>query len=188
MASLVGKKQGGRTYYYLVESARVGGKPRIVSQRYLGSAEEVAARLSESGPGEADRSRHLAFEKWWGTTAGDRWLRIPGGALDHRRFWDAMDVIEEDDLKEIEARIVAQMVETFAIDLSGLVLDMTNFATWIDSGNDRAPIAERGHSKRRGTTCASVASDSWCLSTGASLSSATPIRETSPTSPSSGQW
>ncbi|HUK69279.1 MAG TPA: hypothetical protein VLW50_11095 [Streptosporangiaceae bacterium] len=46
MASLVAKKQGQRTYYYLVESARVGGKPRIVSQRYLGSAEEVAARLS----------------------------------------------------------------------------------------------------------------------------------------------
>ena len=32
MASIVGKKQGNKTYYYLVESARVGGKPRIVSQ------------------------------------------------------------------------------------------------------------------------------------------------------------
>jgi len=31
VASLVGKRQGGRTYHYLVESARVGGKPRIVS-------------------------------------------------------------------------------------------------------------------------------------------------------------
>src|SRR5713226_9390632 len=61
VASIVGKKQGGRTYYYLVESARVGGKPRIVSQRYLGSAEEIAAPLSESGPGEPDHSRHLAF-------------------------------------------------------------------------------------------------------------------------------
>src|SRR5260370_8247123 len=61
VASLVAKKQGQRTYYYLVESARVGGKPRIVSQRYLGSAEEVAARLSEAGPGEPERTRHLAF-------------------------------------------------------------------------------------------------------------------------------
>src|SRR5258707_12517876 len=60
VASLVAKKQGRRTYYYLVESARVGGKPRIVSQRYLGSAEEVAARLSEAGPGEPERTRHLA--------------------------------------------------------------------------------------------------------------------------------
>src|SRR5271165_3800934 len=61
MASIVGKKQGGRTYYYLSESARVNGKPRIVSQRYLGSAEEIAERLSESGPGEPDRTQHLAF-------------------------------------------------------------------------------------------------------------------------------
>jgi len=35
VASVVGKKRGGSTYYYLVESARVGGKPRIVSQEYL---------------------------------------------------------------------------------------------------------------------------------------------------------
>ncbi|SRR6266487_2905889 len=61
MAFIVGKKQDGKTYYYLAESARVDGKPRIVSQRYLGSAEEIAARLSESGPGEPDRTRHLAF-------------------------------------------------------------------------------------------------------------------------------
>ena len=46
MAYIVGKKQDGKTYYYLTESARVNGKPRIVSQRYLGSAEEIAARLS----------------------------------------------------------------------------------------------------------------------------------------------
>ena len=48
MASIVGKKQGDKTYYYLVESARVGGKPRIVSQRYLGPADEIDARLSET--------------------------------------------------------------------------------------------------------------------------------------------
>jgi transposase len=204
MASIVGKKQGGRTYYYLVESARVNGKPRIVSQRYLGSADEIAARLSEKGPGEPDRTRHLAFgdvaatwsillrlgvaeivddvvgarrsdagasvgtyislatlnrvvdpcsklafSEWWAKTAGDRWLSISAGALDHRRFWEAMDAIGEDDLAEIERRIVAKMVETFSIDLSGLVLDMTNFATWIDSANDRAPIAQRGHSKQK---------------------------------------
>jgi hypothetical protein len=45
MAFIIGKKQDGKTYY-LAESARVGGKPRIVSQQYLGSAEEVMARLS----------------------------------------------------------------------------------------------------------------------------------------------
>lgn len=206
MAFIIGKKQDGKTYYYLAESARVGGKPRIVSQRYLGSAEEIAARLSETGPGEPDRTRHLAFgdlaavwgmlerlgvaeivdevvggrradarasvgtyialavanrlvdpcsklafSKWWAKTAGDRWVRLPAAALDHRRFWDAMDAISENQLKEIERRIVNHMVEVFAVDLSGLVLDMTNFATYIDSANDRAPIAQRGHAKQKRT-------------------------------------
>src|SRR5260370_16879571 len=41
MASLVKKKKGNRLYYYLVESARVDGKPRIVHQAYLGTAEKL---------------------------------------------------------------------------------------------------------------------------------------------------
>jgi transposase len=205
MASIVGKKQKGKTYYYLVESARVNGKPRIVSQQYLGSAEEIAERLSESGPGEPDRTQHLgfgdvagvwgvlgrlgvvdivdevvgsrrsdaalsvgtyialaalnrvvapcsklAFSDWWATTAGDRLLqRAPVAALDHRRFWDAMDTITDEQLVEIERRMVAKMVEEFEVDISGLVLDMTNFATYIDSSNNRAPIAQRGKAKQK---------------------------------------
>jgi transposase len=206
MASIVGKKQGGKTYYYLVESARVNGKPRIVSQRYLGSAAEIEARLSETGPGEPDRTRHLgfgdlaavwaildrlgvidiiddvvgarradaaasvgtyialatanrvvapcsklAFSDWWQTTAGDRLVKLAASALDHRRFWDAMDVVSDEHLREIERRVTARVVKTFGIDLSGLVLDMTNFATYIDSANERAPIAQRGHAKQKRT-------------------------------------
>jgi len=206
MASIVGKKQGGKTYYYLVESGRVGGKPRIVSQRYLGSADEIAQRLSESGPGEPDRTRHLsfgdlaavwgmlarlgvseivdavvgdrrsdaagsvgtyfalsvanrvvapcsklAFADWWATTCGDRLVKLPASALDHRRFWEAMDAVSDVALIEIERRIVERMVASFDLDCSGLVLDMTNFATYIDSGNVRAPIAQRGHAKQKRT-------------------------------------
>jgi transposase len=205
VAYLVGKKQDGKTYYYLTESARVNGKPRIVSQQYLGSADEIAQRLSEAGPGEPDRSRHLAFgdvaavwhmldrlgvvgivddvvgsrrsdaaasvgtymalaclnrvvapcsklafAQWWEKTAGDRVVgHLSPAALDHRRFWDAMDAISPKDLVEIERRITNAMVTTFDLDLSGLVLDMTNFATYIDSANERAPIAQRGHAKQK---------------------------------------
>jgi len=206
MAFLLGKKQDGKTYYYLAESARVGGKPRIVSQKYLGSADEIAARLSEAGPGEPDRTQHLAFgdlaavwgvlkrlgvreiidevvgvrrsdaagsvgtyvalaslnrvvapcsklafSDWWDKTAGDHLVRMPAGSLDHRRFWDAMDMITEEHLVEIERRIVEKIVQVYEVDVSGLVLDMTNFATYIDSANDRAPIAQRGKAKQKRT-------------------------------------
>ena len=36
MASLIAKKKANKLYYYVVESARVDGKPRIVHQTYLG--------------------------------------------------------------------------------------------------------------------------------------------------------
>ncbi|MEO6885974.1 MAG: transposase, partial [Jatrophihabitantaceae bacterium] len=61
MASIVRKKQGNQTYYYLVESARVDGKPRIVSQQYLGSAAEVMAKLEGASTGEPVRTQHKSF-------------------------------------------------------------------------------------------------------------------------------
>lgn len=41
------------------------------------------------------------------------------------------------------------MIEVFGLDTHALILDMTNFATFIDSGNDRAPIAQRGKAKQK---------------------------------------
>ena len=61
MSSIVGKRQGGQTYYYLVTSARVDGQPRIVSQQYLGSATEVMAKLAGTPAGEPVRTQHKKF-------------------------------------------------------------------------------------------------------------------------------
>jgi transposase len=48
MASLIQKKKANTTYYYVVESARVAGKPRIVHQTYLGTAERVASLVKDA--------------------------------------------------------------------------------------------------------------------------------------------
>ena len=90
-----------------------------------------------------------AFAHWWSGTALGRITRIRAGALDHRRFWDAMDAVTVAQLDEIEAALTKQMIEVFALDTHALILDMTNFATFIDSGNDRAPIAARGKAKQK---------------------------------------
>ena len=203
MPSIVGKRQGGQTYYYLVESARVDGKPRIVSRQYLGPADEVIAKLTGTSAGVPVRSQHKrfgdvaavwsildgldvvglvddvvprhahagasvgtylalatlnrvvdprskrAFADWWATTAGPRWVKVDAQALDHRRFWDAMDLLSTDDLHVIETSIYGGMIDRYGLDLASLALDMTNFATYIDSTNDRAPIAQRGNAKQK---------------------------------------
>ena len=41
MASIISKRKGNKDYYYIAESARVNGKPRIVSQIYLGTTERI---------------------------------------------------------------------------------------------------------------------------------------------------
>jgi transposase len=47
MASIVAKKKANQLYYYVVQSARVDGKPRIVQQTYLGTAERIAALVKD---------------------------------------------------------------------------------------------------------------------------------------------
>jgi len=204
MASIVGKKRGKATYYYLVESARVNGKPRIVSQEYLGTAEELAAAMRGGGLGLPDRTRHkdfgavaaawgmledlgvaglidqvtgpapagqplstgtylalaalnrlvapcskAAFADWWKTTAADRFAKIPATALDHRRFWDAMHAVTLEHLEEASGKIAVTIVQSAGVDVSSVALDMTNFATFIDTANSRAPIAQRGKAKQK---------------------------------------
>jgi transposase len=203
VSSIISKKFKGNTYYYVVESARVGGKPRIVSQRYLGKASDIEAAMAGAqvlpertrhlgfgdlaaalsvlrrmrvreivdaavGPRRDDATASvgtyvelmvanrvvapcskLAFSDWWQKTAGDRMVKLPTAALDHRKFWDAMDQLSPEMLQEIHRVVVATMVTGYAIETDGLVLDMTNVATYVDSANERNTIAKRGHSKQK---------------------------------------
>ncbi len=48
MTTIQGKKRGKRTYYSVVESRRVDGKPRPIVLKYLGSAETVLSRLEQA--------------------------------------------------------------------------------------------------------------------------------------------
>jgi hypothetical protein len=48
MASLTKKVIHGRAYYYLRETARVGGKPKVVRTVYLGRADDILARLEQA--------------------------------------------------------------------------------------------------------------------------------------------
>ena len=49
MTSLIKKNVNGHIYWYAVKCNRVNGKPRIVSQIYLGTAERITQVMTESG-------------------------------------------------------------------------------------------------------------------------------------------
>jgi transposase len=205
MASLYKKVVNGKPYWYLREMARVQGRPRMVSERYLGSAADIEALLQAREEAVMPaRTRHLGFgdvaavwgflqrlgvievidevvggrrsdagasvgtylalaacnrlvdpcskrgfTDWWRTTAADRFTKIGTSVLDHRKFWAAMHAISPEQLVEVEAAVALRAVASFGVDISALALDMTNFATYIDTGNDKAPIAQRGKAKQK---------------------------------------
>src|SRR5579859_4170996 len=185
--------------------ARVDGKPKMVSERYLGTAAEVAAAVEgREAAALPERTRHLAFgdvaaawgmldelgvagiidqvagprpagqplstgtylalaalnrlvapcskaqfADWWRTTAADRFTKIGIGALDHRRFWDAMHAVTLEQLEQASEKIAARVVQVSGADVSSVALDMTNFATFIATANPKAPIAQRGKAKQK---------------------------------------
>jgi len=205
MASLYPKRFGGKTYWYLREMGRVDGKPKMVSERYLGTAADIAAAMEARDTAMLpDRTRHLgfgavaaawgvlrdlgvaaiidevtgprpaglplstgtylalaalnrlvapcsklAFADWWKTTAADRFTKIGASALDHRRFWDAMHAVTLEQLEQISRAVAVRIVDTSGLDCSSVALDMTNFATFIDTGNGKAPVAQRGKAKQK---------------------------------------
>ena len=207
MASVYPKKINGKTYYYLREMGWVDGKPKMVSERYLGSAADIEAALDRAEAGTLpQRTKHLrfgdvaaawsmlteldvigvidavvgprradagasigtylalaalgrlvqpgsksGFADFWAGTAGDRFTKISNQVLDHRKFWDAMHAVTPSALQDISTRLAAKMIDMFELDTSSVALDMTNFATYIDTTNDKAPIAQRGKAKQKRT-------------------------------------
>jgi transposase len=205
MASLYKKVISGKPYWYLREMGWADGKPKLVSERYLGSAADIEALLdAREAAVMPERTRHLAFgdvaaawgmlddlgvaalideaagarrsdagasvgtylalaalnrlvapcsklafADWWKTTAGDRFARISASVLNHRRFWDAMHAVTLEQLEQVSQAIAVRIIEATGADCSSVALDMTNFATFIDTGNGKAPVAQRGKAKQK---------------------------------------
>lgn len=49
MGSIIKKKIKNQLYYYYVESKRIDGKPKLVNQKYLGSAEKLLSMVLSAG-------------------------------------------------------------------------------------------------------------------------------------------
>src|SRR5450755_431421 len=84
---------------------------------------------------------------WHARTALARLLPAERRVLTSQRFWDAMDLLSDEAIATAETVIVRRCIERYGIELRPLIYDTTNFATFIDSANERNTIAQRGHAK-----------------------------------------
>ena len=205
MASITKKIVRGHAYYYARESKRIGGKPKIVWQKYLGKLDDIVSAVDDRRRGRPvpqpedeslvtefgaaaalyDLSRRLGLldiidrhvpkrgsgpsvgtyllaatlnrclaprskarlAEWFETTVLRRLLDVEARQLTSQRFWDNMDRVSPDAIAAMEAEIVGRAVEDFGLDLSHLLFDATNYFTFIDTFNEKATLAQRGHSK-----------------------------------------
>ena len=70
---------------------------RLAEPQFEGQTKEVLGTSAANRI--VARCSKAAFADWWAETAGSRWVKVPPAALDHRRFWEAMDRLSEDDLR-----------------------------------------------------------------------------------------
>jgi transposase len=206
MATIQARKSRGHTYWYIVESRRVNGKPRPVTLAYLGKPSDLLQRLKGEkqfvvksyGHGDLRALLQVAEElqvveainqavptgptgrkpmrdgltvggsvlmaalgracqptskrgwhQWAKGTDVDYVLGINSRKLDCQHFWDQMDALPAKEIPNVEQRIVERLIQTYGIELDLLLLDYTNFFTFIDSDNKRNEIAQRGKNKQR---------------------------------------
>ena len=62
MPAIIKKMKKGKAYYYITQSGRVNGKPRIVWQKYLGSVEVILQKYKEKEITPIKPSETVLFE------------------------------------------------------------------------------------------------------------------------------
>ncbi len=88
------------------------------------------------------------FYTWAKTTSLEYLLRVSCAKMDSQHFWDQMDELPVSAIPKIEGEIVKRVIEIEDISLDTLLLDATNFFTFINTTNDRCSLAQRGKNKK----------------------------------------
>jgi transposase len=91
----------------------------------------------------------LAIGNWYEQTILRRLWGFDKSAFTSQRFWDHMDRLSEQNIEDIQERLVPHIEKEFGIDARILLYDTTNFFTFLATTNDRSDLAKRGHSKQK---------------------------------------
>lgn len=96
-----------------------------------------------------DPGSKRSFAAWAGSTSLPYHLGFKADDIDSAAFWEAMDGISAEQIKDAHREIVDRVCAMTGADLKSFHLDYTNYYTFIDSKNGRCVICKRGHNKQK---------------------------------------
>lgn len=94
-----------------------------------------------------DPTSKSGLKEWYESTSLPYITGLKPSLFTAQNFWNNTDISVEQ-LRKIEDCLLEKMKEVFAVDLTSLIYDATNFFTYIDTMNS-SELAKRGHDKAK---------------------------------------
>ena len=90
-----------------------------------------------------------SFAAWAQTTTLPSLLKFDWKAITSQHFWDQMDGITEQQLMACEDAITRHIFGLYNFNVEKLILDYTNYHSYIATPNQKSTLAKRGHNKQK---------------------------------------
>lgn len=90
-----------------------------------------------------------SFAAWVQTTTLPSQLKFESKAITSQHFWDQMDGITEQQLMACEDAITRHIFTLYNFKVEKLILDYTNYYSYIATSNQKSTLAKRGHNKQK---------------------------------------
>ena len=139
---------------------------RLCPKRHQGLATGDYLAIAAINRASSPKSKRGIWE-WFGQTVLLRHFPLASkNCLSSQRFWDHMEKIDAKICPQIWESLIKGVIAREKIDLSSISYDGTNFYTFIDTFNDRCPMANRGKNKQGRSNLRQVSYALFCTSDG----------------------
>lgn len=95
------------------------------------------------------RSKRSLYDGWYQSSVVSRLCPARPTHLSSQRFWDHMDQVGAEHIDAIQQELLGRLEKVFPLGAETLLYDTTNYYTFIDTFNQRADLARRGHNKQK---------------------------------------
>ena len=90
-----------------------------------------------------------SWKYWVKKTSLGYLLRMNFEKVNSQHFWDLMEAFPEASIKDAEEDILREVIKQYNLRTESLLVDTTNFYTFISTTNKRCTIAKRGRNKQK---------------------------------------